>query len=66
MLALALPFLGLAAGCETFLAAEAVKDHPVKGRLVDVGGGRKTRSTAAATAAPLSCSSPEGHAGMPG
>ena len=40
-LALALPFLGLATGCETFLAAEAVKDHPVKGRLVDVGGGRR-------------------------
>jgi len=41
LLALALPVLGLAAGCESILAAQAAKEHPVKGRLVDVGGGRK-------------------------
>jgi pimeloyl-ACP methyl ester carboxylesterase len=40
MLALALPLLATLAGCESFLAAEAAKAHPVHGKLVDVGGGR--------------------------
>jgi len=40
MLALALPLLAALAGCESFLAAEATKAHPVQGKLVDVGGGR--------------------------
>jgi pimeloyl-ACP methyl ester carboxylesterase len=37
----ALLLSGLLSGCETFLAAEAVKDHPPKGQLVDVGEGRR-------------------------
>jgi pimeloyl-ACP methyl ester carboxylesterase len=37
VLALVLPL----AGCESFLAAEAVKEHPVQGNLVDVGEGRR-------------------------
>jgi pimeloyl-ACP methyl ester carboxylesterase len=41
LLALALPCLAFLGGCESFLAAEAVKTHPAQGRLVDVGGGRR-------------------------
>jgi pimeloyl-ACP methyl ester carboxylesterase len=41
LFALALPCLAGLAGCESFLAAEAAKTHPVHGRLVDVGDGRK-------------------------
>jgi pimeloyl-ACP methyl ester carboxylesterase len=37
MLALALPL----AGCESLIAAEAAKAHPVQGRLVEVGDGRR-------------------------
>ena len=40
LFALALPCLASLAGCESFLAAEAEKSHPVQGRLVDVGGRR--------------------------
>jgi pimeloyl-ACP methyl ester carboxylesterase len=41
MLVLALPCLLLLSACESFLAAEAVRAHPVEGRLVDVGNGRR-------------------------
>ncbi len=39
--ALALACLPALSACETFLEAEAVRDHPVEGKLVDVGGGRR-------------------------
>lgn len=38
---LAAPALLLLSGCESFIAAEAEKQHPVEGRLVDVGDGRR-------------------------
>jgi pimeloyl-ACP methyl ester carboxylesterase len=38
---LALPAALLAGGCESFLAAEATKNHPVKGELVEVEDGRR-------------------------
>jgi pimeloyl-ACP methyl ester carboxylesterase len=38
---LALPAALLAGGCESFLAAEAAKEHPVKGQLVEVDDGRR-------------------------
>ncbi len=39
--AIALPAMLLAGSCESFLAAEAAKDHPVKGQLVAVEGDRR-------------------------
>lgn len=39
-LALMLGCAGLLSGCESLFAAQAVKDHPVEGRLVDIGGRR--------------------------
>lgn len=39
-LALMLACAGLSASCESLFAAQAVKDHPVEGRLVDIGGRR--------------------------
>src|SRR6185503_19472702 len=39
--AIALPCILLSAGCESLLAAEAAKEHPVQGKLVDVGQGRR-------------------------
>ncbi len=38
---LALPFLVLLAGCESLFAAEASREHPVEGRLVEVEPGRR-------------------------
>jgi pimeloyl-ACP methyl ester carboxylesterase len=38
---LALPAALLAGGCESLLAAEAAKEHPVKGQLVEVESGRR-------------------------
>ena len=35
LLALALACLPALSACETFLEAEAVRDHPVEGKLVD-------------------------------
>src|SRR5262245_34178510 len=40
LLALALPVMG---GCESFFAAEAARNHPIQGKLVDVGGGRRVQ-----------------------
>jgi hypothetical protein len=37
---LAAPLFALLAGCESVIAAEAAKNHPPQGKLVDVGGGR--------------------------
>ncbi|HEX5007627.1 MAG TPA: alpha/beta hydrolase [Hyphomonadaceae bacterium] len=38
---LALPATLLAGGCESFLAAEAAREHPVRGKLVEVDKGRR-------------------------
>ena len=38
---LALPAALLAGGCESIIAAEAAKEHPVKGQLVEVEDGRR-------------------------
>jgi pimeloyl-ACP methyl ester carboxylesterase len=47
----ALPLL-LAAGCESVLAASAVDAHPVDGRLVDVGAGRRIQIDCRGTGSP--------------
>lgn len=39
-IALALALLPALSACETFLAAQAVQDYPVEGKLVDIGGRR--------------------------
>nr|MBP9233682.1 hypothetical protein [Hyphomonadaceae bacterium] len=38
--ALALACMPALSACETFLEAEAVREHPVEGKLVDIGGRR--------------------------
>lgn len=40
-LALALPCILALGGCESFFAAKAAEEHPVQGKLVDVGKGRR-------------------------